>query len=247
MRTFLKLTVVQTKLYLREPIGVFFTLAYGPLLLIMMGFIFGNEPQAVLNGKSQLDISVPSYIAMIIGLGGLTAIPIGVTTRRENGVLRRFCATPLRPLTYFLADILAPFVVTFMGAVLLIALGLLVYHVSFNGYWYSILGGICFCMLSFFGLGYALSGIFPSTRVAAVIGNVLIIPMVMLSGAMVPLEVMPESVQNVANYVPLTHAVYLLRGLWFGELWGQHLESVAVLGGILLVSNIVIALTFKWE
>jgi ABC-2 type transport system permease protein len=247
MRALIKLAIVQTKLYLREPIGVFFTLAYGPLLLIMMGFIFGSEPQAILNGLSQLDISVPSYIAMIIGLGGLTAIPIGVTTRRENGVLRRFYATPLRPLTYFLADILAPFVVTLMGAVLLIAVGLLVYHVRFDGNWLSVTGGICFCMLSFFGLGYALSGIFPNTRVAVVVGNVLIIPMVMLSGAMVPLEVMPASVQNIANYVPLTHAVYLLRGLWFGESWGQHMVSVAVLGGVLLISMIVIGLTFKWE
>jgi ABC-2 type transport system permease protein len=247
MSALMKLAIVQTKLYLREPIAVFFTLAYGPLLLIMMGFIFGNEPQEVLNGLSQLDISVPSYIAMIIGLGGLTAIPITVTTRRENGVLRRFYATPLRPLTYFLADILAPFVVTLMGAVLLIALGLLVYQVSFDGNWLSFIAGICYCMLSFFGLGYALSGLFPSARVATVIGNVLIVPMVILSGAMVPLEVMPESVRNIANYVPLTHAVALLRGLWFGEAWGQHLLAVAVLGGVLLVSMIVITLTFRWE
>jgi ABC-2 type transport system permease protein len=247
MSAFLKLATVQTKLYLREPIGVFFTLAYGPLLLIMMGFIFGSKPQAVLNGLSQLDISVPSYIAMIIGLGGLTAIPIGVTTRRETGVLRRFYATPLHPITYFLADILAPFLVTLLGAVLLIAMGLLVYQVRFNGNWLSITAGICFCMMSFFGLGYALSGIFPSTRVAAVVGNVLIVPMVILSGAMVPLEVMPESVRNIANYVPLTHAVAFLRGLWFGESWDQNLLAVAVLGGVLLISLIVIALTFKWE
>jgi ABC-2 type transport system permease protein len=247
MSAFMKLAFIQTKLYLREPIGVFFTLAYGPMLLIMMGFIFGSEPQSVLNGLSQMDISVPSYIAMIIGIGGLTAIPIGVTTRRETGVLRRFYATPLRPMTYFLADILAPFLVTLLGAILLIAMGLLVYHVRFYGNWLSIMAGICFCMLSFFGLGYALSGIFPSTRVAVVVGNVLVIPMVMLSGAMVPLEVMPASVQNIANYLPLTHAVYLLRGLWFGEPWSQHLVSVAVLAGVLLISMIGIGLTFKWE
>ena len=59
MRAFMKLAVVQTKLYLREPVGVFFTLLFGPLMLIMMGFIFGNEPQALYNGLSQMDVSVP--------------------------------------------------------------------------------------------------------------------------------------------------------------------------------------------
>jgi ABC-2 type transport system permease protein len=71
--------------------------------------------------------------------------------------------------------------------------------------------------------------------------------MVIFSGAMVPLEIMPETVKNISNFVPLKHAVTLIRGLWFGDVWGTHLVEVAVLVGLLVVSMVIVALTFKWE
>ena len=67
------------------------------------------------------------------------------------------------------------------------------------------------------------------------------------SGAMVPLEVMPDTVLTVSRFLPLTHLVALLRGLWFGEGWGGYLTEVAVLAGIAIVSLVIIARTFRWE
>ncbi len=247
MVKFLKLAIVQTKLYLREPMALFFTLFMGPMLLVIMGFVFGNAPQAILNGLGQMDISVPSYIALIIGITGLTAIPVMLTTRRETGVLRRLSVTPLKPVTYFLADVLAPFLVTLCSASLLIGLGFLIYHVHFEGQWLSVAAGISLYSASCFSFGYALAGIIPNARLAAVLGNAIIIPMNIFSGALMPIEVMPPGIQKFASFIPLTHGVSLLRGLWFGDAWGAHLLEVAVLGGLLVVGIAVVALTFKWE
>lgn len=247
MRAFTKLAFVQTKLYLRDPMSVFFTLLFGPLLLIMFGFIFGNEPQAILGGLGHLDISVPSYTAVIIGITGLTTLPITTATWREKGVLRRFAATPLKPLTYFLADILAPFVVTTVGILLLFLLGIIVYHVRFEGSWLNIILAVCFSMLTLFVLGYVLVGLLPTARAVMILGNVLIIPMNIFSGALVPLEVMPEGVRRVSNFFPLTHVVTLLRGLWFAESWSAHRSEVAILLGVLVVGVVIIGRTFRWE
>src|SRR5512136_2131269 len=96
-----KLAFVQAKLYLREPMSAFFTLLFGPSLLLLLGFIFGNEPGPATGGLGYLDQSVSAYMAMIIAIVGFTAVPITTAIRREAGVLRRFSATPLRPLTYF--------------------------------------------------------------------------------------------------------------------------------------------------
>jgi ABC-2 type transport system permease protein len=243
----MKLSSVQTKLYLREPMSVFFTLAFGPIMLVMMGVIFGSLPRTELNGLSQMDLSVPGYIGMIVGITGLTAVPIGAAQRRESGALRRFSATPLRPLTYFLSDILAPFLVTLLGALILALMGLLIYKVQFRGSWLRLFGAVCLSALAFFALGYALAGLVRSARATIVLANVLIIPLVTFSGAMVPLEVMPASVAKIANFLPLKHVVALMRGLWIGEAWGAHLLEVGVLVGILVVGTAVIALTFKWE
>ncbi len=247
MRAFWKLAVVQTKLYVREPMALFFTILFGPMLLVIMGFIFGDSPQEILNGLSQMDISVPAYIALIVGITGLTAVPVGIATRRETGVLRRFSATPLKAFVYFLADILAPFVVTLVGVAILIVMGLFIYQVRFEGNWWSIALATCLGTLSFFTLGYAVAGLVPNTRTAIILGNVVIIPMNIFSGALMPIEVMPEGVQNFARFLPLTHVVTLLRGLWFGDVWGAHILELIVLIGLFVLGMLVIAFTFKWE
>lgn len=57
------------------------------------------------------------------------------------GVLRRFSATPLRPLTCFLTDVLVPFVMTLLGVLLLMLVGRVVFHVRFEGNLRSLLAG----------------------------------------------------------------------------------------------------------
>jgi ABC-2 type transport system permease protein len=76
---------------------------------------------------------------------------------------------------------------------------------------------------------------------------VLFYPMLFLSGAAIPREVMPETIQRYAEALPLTHVVSLLRGLWIGESWGQHLTEVGVLVAMTVLGIIVSAKTFKWE
>lgn len=247
MTGFQKLTLVQAKLYLREPMSAFFTLLFGPSLLLLLGFIFGNEPSAATGGLGYLDQSVPAYMAIIIAIVGLTAVPITSTSRREAGVLRRFSATPLRPLTYFLTDVLVPFVMTLLGILLLVLVGVVVFRVRFEGNLFSLLAGIILGSCAFFSLGYALAGLIPNARAVVVIGNVVLYPLMIFSGAMVPLEVMPDTVRAISRYLPLTHLVTLLRGVWFGQGWGDFLIEIAVLAGMTIVGTIIIARTFRWE
>jgi ABC-2 type transport system permease protein len=247
MLGFRKLTLVQTKLYLREPMAAFFTLAFGPSLMILLGLIFGNEPNPMTGGLGYLDLAVPGFMAMVIAIVGLTAVPIGAATRREMGVLRRFSATPLRPLTYFLTDVLAPFAMTLVGLLLLFLVGTVGFEVQFEGNLLTLLAGICLGACAFFALGYVLVGLVPSTRGVVLIGNVVLYPLVIFSGATVPLQVMPEAVQTISRFLPLTHLVVLLRGMWFGEPRGEYLTETAVLAGMAIVGTLIVARTFRWE
>jgi ABC-2 type transport system permease protein len=247
MLGFRKLTLVQAKLYLREPMAAFFTLLFGPFLLILLGFINGNDPNPLYGGLGYLDVSVPGYMAMIIGIVGLTAVPISAAIRRESGVLRRFSATPLRPLTYFLTDVLVPFVMTLLGLLLLVLVGVVAFQVHFEGNLIGLLAGVGLGAWAFFSLGYALVGLVPSARAVVVIGNVVLYPLVIFSGATVPLQVMPDTVQTISRFLPLTHLVSLLRGSWFALPWADLLTEVAVLAGVAIVSTLIVARTFRWE
>jgi len=51
----------------------------------------------------------------------------------------------------------------------------------------------------------------------------------------------------VAALVPLTYVVDLLRGLWAGQSWGDHVLQVGVLAGMLIVGTVVSVKTFRWE
>lgn len=247
MSTLGKLTLVQIKLYLRDPLGVFFTLLFAPFLLVMIGLVTGNEPDPQIGGIGYMDYAIAAYAGIIIGLVGLTAVPIGAATRRESGVLRRFAVTPLKPLVYFISDILAPLVVTLLGILLLLLVGRLVYGIRFEGNVLSLFAALCLSAFAFFSTGYALAGLAPSARSAIVIGNVVAIPTLFFSGAYMPLYMMPEGVQNAARFLPLIHVVNLLRGVWFGGALTDYLFEVLVLFGILAVSAIMVVLTFRWE
>jgi ABC-2 type transport system permease protein len=174
-------------------------------------------------------------------------VPITSANRREAGVLRRFSATPLRPLTYFLTDVLVPFLMTLVGILLLVLVGTVVFHVRFEGNLFSLLAGISLGACTFFALGYVLFGLVRSARAIVVIGNVVLYPLMIFSGAMVPLEVMPDTVRTISRYLPLTHLVALLRGLWWGTGWGDLLIEVAVLAGLAIVALPIIVRTFRWE
>lgn len=247
MRGLLKLTWVQAKLYLREPVATFFTIFWAPSALVLFGLIYGNAPTPFLGGRGTVDVMVPSYLGLVTVTVALMSVPIQAAMNRETGVLRRYRATPLRPITYLVADVLVYYGMAVLGVFLLILVGKVAFDVRFEGNVFSVLGGFSLGVLSFFSLGYLIAGLAPTARVAQAVGMVLAFPMMFISGATIPLETLPESIRRVANFIPLTHMVVLMRGLWTGQPWGNLWVQVVVLLGVLIVGAAVSALTFRWE
>ncbi len=247
MKSLLKMTWMEGKLFLREPASAFFTLVFPLIMLVLFGTIYGSTPPPGSSGKGATDALIPSFTAMVIGISGLMPITITLATYRENGILRRLRTTPVSPLVVLLAQLIVVFCMTALGVLLLILAGLLLYHVRFAGNVFSLLAGFTLGSLSFFGIGFILAGAMPTARTAQVVAMVLLYPMLILSGAAWPRELMPAAVQNISAFVPLTYVVNLLRGLWAGQSWGEHLLDVGVLAGMLVLGVIVSAKTFRWE
>jgi len=246
MRGLKQLSGVDLKLYVREPVAAFFTLAFPPLLLVLFGAIYGNDPDPLFGGLGAMDISIPAYTGLILGSVGLMSVPITTAGYRERGVLRRFRATPLKPTTYIVADVLTNLVMTVFGMVALVAVGWALYRIRFDGHVLDLAAALVLSALALFAGGYLIAGLAPGARSAQIIGMVVFYPMIFLSGATVPLEVMPESVRRISTFVPLTYAVRLLRGMWFGEPWREHMLDVAVLVGLLLVCGTLASRFFRW-
>ncbi len=247
MRGLWQLTWIEIKLFLREPAAAFFTLVFPLMVLFIFGSIYGNEPTPFFGGYGTVDVSVPAYTAMIIASSGLIGLTIVIAMYRERGVLRRLRATPLRPQTILSANVIVSFLMTALGMALLVIAGKIVFGLRFAGDLVSVFAAFTLSSLSFFALGFVLAGLAPTARTAQVAGMVLFYPMLFLSGAAVPLEVLPQTIRQYAQFLPLTHVVTLLRGMWIGESWNQHGMEVGILAAVLVIGVAVSMKTFRWE
>jgi len=247
MRSLTELTKISIKLYIREPIAAFFTLAFPTMLILIFGAMYGNDPSPIFDGLGSMDVSMPAYSALILGTIGLLSVPITTAGYRQQGVLRRFRATPMHPLTYIVSDLLTNLAMTILGMILLFTVGWLLYRVQFEGNILLLLFAVILSGLAMSSMGYLIASIASGARVAQVIGMVIFYPMMFLSGAGMPIELLPPSVQRVSDFLPLTYVARLLRGLWFGEPLVDHLLEVVVLVVILVVFGGAAARYFRWE
>jgi ABC-2 type transport system permease protein len=245
MKSFLKLTYMELKLQLREPVALFFTLAFPVMLMVLFGVIYGNEAEEFLGGYGQVDLSVPGYIGMIIGTIGMLAIPITMANYRDQGILRRLRATPVQSDSVLWSQVAAQVMMTAAGIVLLFIAGLLIFDLRIPNGNVTVIPAILLSAFSFFAVGFVLAGVMPSARTAQAVGMALFYPMLFLSGAAMPRFIMPEFVQQIAELLPLTHVVILIEDLWLQGTW--NITSLAVVAAVLVLGLVVSRFTFRWE
>src|SRR5512135_3758660 len=97
MRGLLKLTLVELKLFLREPVTLVFTLILPLIMLIVMGEVFGRTADSSVYYRNvmAMDYYAPAYVGVVLAAIGLVAIPVHLAGYRERGVLKRFSASSL--------------------------------------------------------------------------------------------------------------------------------------------------------
>jgi len=248
MKKLIALSVAQGKQFAREPAAFFFTLVFPLLLILIFGLVFGNEPGGPFGPQyGYIDYSTPAITVLIIVTIGLMGLPIETATARENKILRRFRAAPMHPMLYFGATVLVYYALSVVGMALTIVLAKFMFGLRFGGSWVSVWAGFTLIAAAFFSVGYLIASVASTARVAQVVGQLLYFPMMFLSGAALPLQVMPEGVRTFAELLPMTHAVQLLQNLWFGQGWGGSLTHVLVMVGTLVLSLGLSARLFKWE
>ena len=102
-------------------------------------------------------------------------------------------------------------------------------------------------LVAFLALGYTLAAIYPSSGAATGIGNVLMLLLMLSSGAFVPLATMPEGVQTVMNFSPVRHFAVLMQGLWEGQPWSSLLLPTGILVAMVIVFGALGSILFRWE
>src|SRR3989454_2287892 len=248
LRGLWKLTWIEIKIFLREPLGAFGTILVPVVVFVIVGRVAGRtiSPRA-LAASDLVRVSLPVFASILIALSAVLSLVTIISIYREGGILKRLRATPLRPQTILTAHVVVKLLLTAVTLVLMMLAGKRYYPVDVNVPIVSFAIALLISTWSILSIGFVIASIVPTARFAQPVGAVIMYPMVALSGLFMPIDSMPPAMQTVARLMPLTYAVSLLRGIWNGDAWSVHTRDVAALVVVFLVCTALSSKVVRWE
>jgi ABC-2 type transport system permease protein len=238
-----KTTWVELKLFFRDPAAAFFTLAL-PVLLLVLNGAGGNDPDPAFGGAGAIDVLVPGYIALVIATLGLMQLPAVLAGYRERGVLRRLEATPIRPGVILVAQLLVQGLIATVGLIVLVVLGMSVFDLRPPEAPWTVLAAYIIAVLGFSAFGFVLAAVLPTARSTAAIASALYFPMIFLSGATWPREMLPTWAASISDLLPLTYVVEAVKQPWItGE---ADMLALGLLATMIVAGTAIATRLFRW-
>ena len=237
----------QLKLSLRDMNMPIFTIIMPLVILAILGVLYGGRPAAEGAAYTALEQSFGALCAIAICAGGLMGLPQSVASDRERGVLKRFQVTPVSP-AFILGVDLAMYVIYCALSVATLAIpAALIWHVRLRGSVLAFLGSWLLTMLSTLALGMLVGGVAKDTKQAGVLASILYFPMLIFSGATLPMEVMPPVMQKIVSFFPLTQGITLMKNAFLGVPTDSVLLPVCVMLGLTALCAGLAICFFRWE
>ena len=248
LRGLWKLTWLEIKIFLREPLGAFGSIILPVVVFVVAGRFLGGgiQPRGIATAEF-VRVGLPVFVSVLIALSGVLSLVTIISIYREAGILKRLRATPLRPQTILTAHVLVKLALTAVTMALTILAGKRYFPVNMEVPIFGFTLALLISTWSILSIGFLIASIVPTARFAQPIGAAILYPMIGLCGLFVPLQSLPPALQTVARLLPLTYAVSLLQGIWKGEAWSAHWGDVAALVVVFVICTAVSAKVFRWE
>jgi ABC-2 type transport system permease protein len=204
--------------------------------------------QSSQNGLRQFDYTFAGLLGFsILGIGIFGPVNVFPELKKQ-GILRRLHTTPLRVSEYFLSTVITQVLLGLISIAVMFAVAIEVFHLHIVGNPLALLVYIMFSIVTILGIGLALGGWAKNERQVAPLANIVVFPMMFLSGVFFPRFLMPEWLQSVSSYIPLSAAV---DGIRLIATEGKSLldlgPQIAVLGGWMIVIYLIAFRVFRWE
>ena len=241
---FWKLTWVETKIFLREPMGVVGTFVIPVVLFVVLGRAFRGA-QVETGSAAETPFNLAIFTGLLIAVGAVASLVAIISIYREGGILKRLRATPLSPVTILGAHVFIKLVFTAITLGLLVLAGRRVLPGAMDVSLPSFTAALLLSTLSILSLGFVIASVVPTARFAQPLSALLLYPMIAMSGLFFPLEMMSLPLNILALTFPTTHAVSLMQGIWDGTGW--DLGSTAALVVVFGVCTALSTRVFRWE
>ena len=249
LRGLWELTWLETKIFVREPMGLIGTIFIPVVSFILLGRIFGSRSmQLGAEEKAALvRVEMPVLASILICLSAVLSLVTIIAIYRESGILKRLRATPLRPHTILTAQVLVKLLFSLITMALLLLAGKRYYPVPVDVPVASFALALVISTVAILSIGFLIASLVPTARFAQPIGSLIFYPMVALPGLFVPLAALPPPLRVLARLLPLTYVTSLLKGMWQGEAWSAHGVDLFALALTFALCTALSAKVFRWE
>lgn len=247
MKTFSTMLKIELKLSLRGMDMFIFAICMPVVVMIILGIIYGNKPAFYGSEYTFLSQSFGAISTIAICAGGVMGLPLVVSDYRNKKILKRFKVTPTSPVLILAVQLVVYTLYSLVSLVLVYAVAAISFGYKLNGSWLQFAGGYFLVTLSMFSIGIMVGGIAPNTKIASVIASILYFPMLIFSGATLPYEVMPKALQKVADILPLTHGIKLLKAASLGLPVEDVIFPIVIMVILSIVCIFVSVRFFRWE
>ncbi|MBT9775413.1 ABC transporter permease [Clostridium sp. MCC353] len=236
----------ELKLSLRGVDMIIFALCMPVAAVVLLGMIYGSGPAYPGAEYSFLEQSFGAVSTIAICAGGVMGLPLVISDYRQKKILKRCKVTPAGPVLLLMvqAGVYAGYS---LASLILVGLASAFFGVRMQGSWALFLASYILVMISMFSIGMLVGGAAPDVKTAGIAASILYFPMLILSGATLPYEVMPPALQKAADLLPLTQGIKLLKAISLGQpvesVWMPFFLMIAV---AVLCGGAAIRF-FRWE
>src|SRR5690242_11577190 len=247
MRGLLKLTWLEIRIFVREPLG--FVAAIGvPLgMFLVLGRTAIPAADHSAGAAQFLAQDLPLFVSIFISINAALSLIAVISIYREGGILKRLRATPLRPSVILGAHVLVKLVFTGISLLLMLLAGRRFYPVTLHPHVASFALAVVVTTVTILCMGFVVASIVGAARFAQLIGSVIFYPMLVVSGMFVPLSSMPRPLALIGGVLPMSHAVALLRGGWVGAGWLMLVPDVGARALSVAFCLVLRIRVFRWE
>lgn len=247
MKTYKTMLKNEIKLSLRGMDMFIFAICMPVIVIVLLGIIYGNKPAFDGANYTFLEQSFAAVSTIAICAGGLMGLPLVVSDYRNRKILKRYKVTPISPVMILLVQLTIYTLYSLVSLVLIYIVATLFFDFKMIGSFWKFFLSFVLVMLSMFSIGMMVGGISPNTKIASTVASILYFPMLIFSGATLPYEVMPTALQKIADVLPLTQGIKLLKCTSLALPIENVIFSIILMVAISVVCIGIAIKFFKWE
>ena len=245
MKRFLKLYIIEQKLALRSADMLIFGVAMPVGIMILINMIAGQKQAA--EGFTYLESSFASLISVGICAAAFMGIPLTVADYRDKKILKHFFTTPCSPVWILGSDMLCAGVTALLSAISVALVSVVFLGYEMKGNVFIFMGSWLLTLVSMFSIGLVIASLCRTIKSVNAVTSLVYFPMLFLSGATIPYELFPNGLQKVANVLPLTQGINLMKAVSMGAELENVWKIIVLLAGITVICSVIAVKAFKWE